>query len=706
MTAPPPEETHSSSPPIKGLSLPSKIQDADQVTDTPAQSDVPDWLTNSAAPAAPSELATPPADAADAPTPPASDEPEWLARLRAAAPPVEETPVSQDESDVPDWLATAGTAPAESPAPSAPPTATDDSNWLTRLGSSEAKPVEQSTAPAESTPADEPSWVTQLRAQTSTDLQATESPADVPDWLKPAGEPTPPAIPAAPAPVATPDWLASTETPAAPVAENGTQEPDWLKPIVGQTDAGEEGVPDWLRTTPAVPVPPAVSEPAVEPIAQIEIPEEQVSDEEWLRRIQAGEGVQIPTTPISASASAQPFAEEEIPDWLRFATPSASPEIILGATAAQPIEPAQVPDWIAALKPATEADLSDIGDGEPLEQGGPLSGLRGVLPLANAIAEPHTLSGKQAASLAPRRSGAHLFEAILAAPTAPTAASVKKPARSFSIARWLIYFALLFAVLVPLALPPDLTGATMPISRTPAREFFETLDKIATPNATVVLAFEYEPGIAGEMDLQARALARYLASKRVKVATLSTLETGSQIAQRVLAPVNEPGKYEYGAQMINLGYFAGNEVALANLATDKFSPNRLDTRDKKPIRQFLETARFTQLSDAALVIVLAGNEDMLRMWMEQAQPRGIKIAAGVSASVEPRARVYRDAGQLVAHMAGLSGAAQFEILSGKPDVAVRSAGAQNVAVVLLAFLIVVGNIAFLFARARTRGEKK
>jgi len=301
--------------------------------------------------------------------------------------------------------------------------------------------------------------------------------------------------------------------------------------------------------------------------------------------------------------------------------------------------------------------------------------------------------------------GAHLFEQILAAPVAPAVAPAKKSARTFSFARWLIYLALLFAVVTPLVLPPDLTGAALPISRTPAREFFETLDQLATPNATMILAFEYEPGVAGEMDLQARALARYLAGKRVKLAALSTYETGPQLAQRVFDSLEAKGTYEYGAQMINL-YVPGNEAALVNLATTKFAPEQRDWRDKKPIRPFLETARLTQLSDAALVIVLAGNEDALKLWMEQAQPRGIKIAAGVSAGVEPRARAYRDAGQLVAQMAGLSGAAQFEILSGKPDAAVRSASAQNAAIGLLVVVIVIGNLVLLFTRARTRSEKK
>ena len=695
MTAPPAEEKSAPPLPIKGLSLPAKSEPVEQ-TPTPEKTDEP-------APAVP--VASDPEPA----TPVQTDEPEWLSRLRAASPPVEEETKVAGVSSIPDWLVSAETpsAPASTQEPEtnlfesnavepAPAANTGEPTWLSNLRGESSADAEPASTPAEPVATEEPSWVSQLRAAAPSESTESESDAGVPDWLQSAGTSQP----------------APAETPISPVVSNVAEEPDWLKPVADESPTSfqmDEGVPDWLRSVaPPSGLPTPTSEPVpVEPMAESALPsmadQDETSDEEWLRRIQSGEQIHIPMPPASVRSSSQPFAEDEIPDWLRFATPAAKPEPFPGVTPAQPIEPAQVPEWIAALKPAEEAGF-DLTQGEPVETGGPLAGLRGVLPLANAIAEPHMLS--QATPPTARRSGANLFESILATPTSPAVVPVVKKKRPFSISRWLIYLTLLVAVVIPLLLPPDLSSALMPISRTPAREFFEVLDKVATPNATVMLAFEYEPGVSGEMDLQARAIARYLANKRVKVATLSTFETGPQIAQRVLDQVVEPGKYEYGTQVVNLGYFAGNEAALANLATTKFSATALDYRDRKPLRPFLETSKVTSLSDAAMVIVLAGNEDTLKMWMEQVQPRGVKMAAGVSAAVEPRARAYRDAKQLLATMSGLAGAAQFEILSGKPDRAVLGAGAQNLAIVVLVLVIVVGNLAFLVTRARTRSEKK
>jgi tetrahydromethanopterin S-methyltransferase subunit D len=91
--------------------------------------------------------------------------------------------------------------------------------------------------------------------------------------------------------------------------------------------------------------------------------------------------------------------------------------------------------------------------------------------------------------------------------------------------------------------------------------------------------------------------------------------------------------------------------------------------------------------------------------MEQVQPRaGVKIAAGVSAAVEPRARTYRNTNQLVALLSGLVGAAQYEVLSNQRGLAVISAGAQSTAQLVLIGLIVLGNLVYWFSRGRGKAK--
>jgi hypothetical protein len=257
-----------------------------------------------------------------------------------------------------------------------------------------------------------------------------------------------------------------------------------------------------------------------------------------------------------------------------------------------------------------------------------------------------------------------------------------------------IYLLLLLAVLVPFFLPSDWASSSLKINRTPTAEFYDTLQTLPA-NATVLLAFEYDPGVAGEMDLQAKAITRHLIQRQVKIVTLSTLDTGAPIARRILKDVTRNAShYVAGTNYAHLGYLAGHEAGLANLATTGLPA----------IANF---ANLKTLRDLHLIVVLAGSDDTLKAWMEQVQPRaGVRIVAGVSAAVEPKARAYRDTPtrQLTALMSGLIGAAQYEVLSNPNETgrALISVNAQTAAQLVLVLIIVMGNLVHWSSRALRR----
>ena len=476
-------------------------------------------------------------------------------------------------------------------------------------------------------------------------------------------------------------------------------EPDWLKQPDAPQIAGvdEKDLPDWLRS-PAVP-PTASEEKAEEPAQEIESQkavEESKPSEPLLESLEEAE--------TTESAGREPFVlpelalsdEDELPDWLRSAKP-----IEPSAAPASPIEqpsPGDVPAWVAQLKPANLSATSTVAGlaTSEMELTGPLEGLRGVLPLAVAIAEPHRL---QEAPRPPSQSdGGQIFESILAAPLQP-AASAAKTSRFTLTMRPFIYLLLLLAVLVPFLLPYDLTQSTIGIASTPAAEFYDTLQRVPA-NSTVLLSFDYDPSTSGEMDLQARAIVGDLIKRHVKIIAVSTLETGPQIAQRIInAAVKPADNYVYGSSYI-IVYLPGHEAGLKQLAAAGLA-TATDYVDKQPVAQFSVSAKIKNLSDLPLVIEFAGSEEPLKTWVEQVQSQtSVRIAAAVSASVEPKARAYRNANQLVATLSGLMGAAQYEALANQPGLAVISVNAQSAAQLVLVFVIVLGNVAFWISRAR------
>jgi hypothetical protein len=72
--------------------------------------------------------------------------------------------------------------------------------------------------------------------------------------------------------------------------------------------------------------------------------------------------------------------------------------------------------------------------------------------------------------------------------------------------------------------------------------------------------------------------------------------------------------------------------------------------------------------------------------------------------VEPKARAYRDAGQLVALVSGAVGAAQYEILANQPGQGVTRIAAQSAAQVVLALVVILGNLEYWISRARGKKE--
>ncbi len=685
----------------------NSVDDLDVTPDAGGEDEVPDWLKELAPSEPPS--ASPAAEQAPSDESASEDLPAWLRELV----PSKEVPPTPKSSVLP-------ARPAEPPVETQPASLPETAEVSEPETRDEAIPEEISFAPIEQPilPEEEASFSAPASSAVS-----NEETSGLPDWLS---ELTPPVS-------------AEPPTPQAPAAPEGKLEPEgipaWLRElaqppnVAPTTEPTETGAPSWITTplssTPPIPseepspglseaaqvmheqleaVEPPVTRPAVEtPPASVAAgtavgaKEEEAQQPDWTRELAPPVGLdQEETSALSLDQSDL----EELPDWLRETRPASGDSKRRGKTPGEPSGAESVPAWVGALKPPVGEALPEV-----TETTGPLAGIRGVLPIAYDLTQPIAVPEPPPV----RSSGARMFESVLAAPAAAT--TVAPSLRAARTARpWVnlvIYLLVLLAAVAAVFIPSDMAGLGLTVdNQTPTAGFHDKLQSLRA-GSTVLLAFDYETGQTVELNPAARAIVQDLARRQINVVAISTVPVGPQIARSILLDAaRQYPDWQPGVNFINVGYLPGAESGLRNLAQNWLPAGRIDF-EKETVNTLPLGAKLKGLGDFALVIEFAGQDEFLRRWMEQVQPYSTApIVAAVSAGVESSARNYRNANQLAAFVRGLQGAAEYELFSNQPGLSVRIIDAQSFIQLVMAGIIVLGNVIFWYNRfQKTRTEK-
>jgi hypothetical protein len=622
---------------------------------------------------------------------------DWLSQLRAPA--VEEPegiaePI--EPTELPDWLQEAKAPLAESA-----PESAEVPDWLREMA-----PPAPEAAPEELFPAE----------------PAPES--EVPDWLREMAPPAPEAAPeeafpedAAPEPE-VPDWLREmplSDAPSAepiefpsPIAEAAPEEAFPEEP-----ESGLAEVPDWLREMEPLDVEPAEAPPPAVEVAPEELPprsgvgpygtaptepapEPEIPD--WLREMPPPDAQDAETAGEALFTELAP-EPAEIPDWLQeLGPPKEEVPIILPLPTelAEGLAHAEIPGWLEALRPRPVADEAAIEE-EAEETEGLLKGLRGLLSPASAIeALPIHARTLPAESSEASLARAQLLQGLLIQPAEEPQLEVhKRRVRISELAQRLLVLAALLVVVGVLLAPwmmsnvPTLTKpAEFPEAN--GRIGFQRLrsmhDTIQGVNAgdTVLVAFEYGPAEADELNLVAEPILRHLLDQGAQISAVSTRPEGLTTAAGLLSDIVESrGQYTETQYSISDNYRSGGATGVSQLLAEAGARPRL-------------------------LLVLTAQPAPLRWWIEQthARPGTLPIVAGVSAILESAISPYLDASaeQLDGAVHGLSGAAAYEKLYGSKGRATQQLDALAVGHIATVGLMIIG--ALLHTLGGLRGREK
>jgi hypothetical protein len=635
----------------------------------PTPAEVPDWLQD----LAPEEAAAPTKAGVESATEEAAPEmptpaevPDWLQDLapeEAAAPTkagVEPTaegaaPEMPGPAEVPDWLQ--DLAPEEAPPPETQQLLVEEAapemsalpevpDWLQGLAPEEAAPPEAGAEPAAEEAAPE-----------------MPTPAEVPDWLQDLA-------PEEAAPPEAQQPLAGEAAPEMPTLAEG---PDWLQDLAPEEAATEEVAPEmpapaevpvWLQEAAPPSAPPFISEPSV---TEAEVPE-------WLAEIgeQAAPSVSEGVTP--------PFAVE----------PDAE------AAEAAGLARAEIPAWLEAMRPTAEV-VEETVEEEPAETEGLLEGLRGVLSPLPMIDVTGTRESALPAEINQATlARAKLLESLLTRPEeAPQPKARKRTAGISELIPRLVIATVLLVVVGGLlllsqnpALDSEIPSLTQPDTASVARMYnlIEDLNK----GDRVLVAIEYGPTNADELNAVAKAILLHLNERGAAISIVTTQPEGLAVAEALRNDVNSQEQVtsgqrpalEYAAAAP--GYRPGNAAGVAQILTSVDRP--------------------------AMIIVLAAQPASLRWWIEQTQAHygasAPPIAAGVSAVLEIASSPYLDANanQLKGIVSGLGGAAAYEARRGATGQPSRQLDALAAGHLVIVTSMLIGAVLYAVGGSRRRGE--
>ena len=280
-----------------------------------------------------------------------------------------------------------------------------------------------------------------------------------------------------------------------------------------------------------------------------------------------------------------------------------------------------------------------------------------------------------------------------------------------NIDRRIIYLLLTICVIIPLVRPLNIPQNIMPQTK----KLFDYVDSIAPYDKAVLLSGDYAPGTMPENHPMFYALLRHCLARRVRVIVISLDPQNPSLCLEGLAAVttqinreakSRPDSVIYGRDYVYLGWKSGIVAAIMGMGESismiyprDYYQNETDTLEMmRNIRNYKQVAIVISIAGAAYP----------ESYLAYGQSRyGVRVGAGVTAVMAADYYPYLQTGQFTGMMAGMKGAAEYEVLNERAGytTAFKTAGqgmdSQSLVHILIIGAIILGNI-FFFIRRRKK----
>jgi hypothetical protein len=348
---------------------------------------------------------------------------------------------------------------------------------------------------------------------------------------------------------------------------------------------------------------------------------------------------------------------------------------------------AETPQWLHDIHEAEGDTALLLGIEEIVEETGRFAGIKGAIQIEPAIAASligarmfdYSISKEQEQKVA-------ILESIVhAKPVKQKPKAVELPRDSSLRMRVLLALALLLVILFVTVVPSSaqwLQDSTLQPATEQTRQFYDEL--MLAAGEPVLVAFEYTPAMAGELNPIANAVLGQLADNDSPVITVSQSAAGSEVAAIIAEEIE-------GLALQQLGYIPGEAVGLRSLAECISESDKCETLFGEEIPAELQES----LSAVSLVVILSSDSDSLIDWIEQvgAQVKDSTLIAGLAQLLGPVALPYSASGQLKGTISGYPDAIYFQqdLLGIENEVTERASG-LTIAIWLAAGFLIAGAV--------------
>jgi len=232
-------------------------------------------------------------------------------------------------------------------------------------------------------------------------------------------------------------------------------------------------------------------------------------------------------------------------------------------------------------------------------------------------------------------------------------------------------------------------------------------DLEALPGGSVVLiATDYDPASKAELEPMTRALLRHCFKNNLRVVGMTFWARGRDMANRIFQGVAQEYGKQSGSDYVYLGYKPGAfSQVITNMGENMTSAFPQDINNQ-PTANMPIFRNVRNLRDIDYMIDLAAGDSVDRWVIYGGDKYGFPMAAGCTAVVGPDLYVYTNTGQLRGLIAGLRGAADYEVLIGRHAAAMQGMPAQSTVHAIIIFFVIIGNATYFWRRRRGDGANR